>query len=140
MESLKTQVGGSHYKKFIIQPVEYVQRNKYNFCCGNIVKYVLRYKDKNGLEDLRKVTHYCDLEKELLSNSFASLVSRNLNRAFGNYISVNRFTATNVITNVEVRKILNLVQSYHLTGDIECLDGVKTWVGVLSLQEYGVVI
>lgn len=30
------------------------------FCIGNIIKYVKRYKDKNGLEDLEKARVYLD--------------------------------------------------------------------------------
>ena len=57
---LEKQVGGSHYKSKAIQPIEYIQANDLNFCEGNIVKYITRYKEKNGLEDLEKVGHYLD--------------------------------------------------------------------------------
>ena len=57
----KTQVGGEHYKKYAIQPTEYILKNNMNFIEGNIIKYVTRYKDKNGLEDLRKARHYLDI-------------------------------------------------------------------------------
>jgi len=33
-----------------------------NFFQGNVIKYVCRYKDKNGIEDLKKIIHYCELE------------------------------------------------------------------------------
>lgn len=55
------QVGGTHYVGLAIQPVEYAHRNNLNFCQGSIVKYVTRYKDKNGLEDLKKARHFIDL-------------------------------------------------------------------------------
>ena len=29
---------------------------------GNVIKYVCRYLHKNGIEDLEKIKHYCDLE------------------------------------------------------------------------------
>jgi hypothetical protein len=32
-----------------------------NFCEGNIIKYIVRYKNKNGLEDLKKARKYLDL-------------------------------------------------------------------------------
>ena len=57
----KTQVGGEHYKKYAIQPTEYIIKNKLNFCEGNVIKYVTRYKDKNGIEDLKKARHYLDI-------------------------------------------------------------------------------
>jgi len=61
MSALDTQVGGSHYKNMTIQPVEFIERNNLGFCVGNIIKYVCRYKDKNGIEDLKKARHYIDL-------------------------------------------------------------------------------
>ena len=56
------QVGGSHYKSFSIQPYEFISKNNLSFFQGNVVKYVCRYKDKNGIEDLKKIIHYCELE------------------------------------------------------------------------------
>ena len=55
------QVGGGHYKKFKIQPTEFIHKNQVGFIEGNIIKYVLRHKDKNGIEDLKKAKHYIDL-------------------------------------------------------------------------------
>lgn len=54
----EVQVGGAHYKVAGIQPLEYVMANKLTFCEGNVVKYISRYRSKNGLEDLAKVVHY----------------------------------------------------------------------------------
>jgi hypothetical protein len=54
------QHGGDHYKNKGIQPLEYIMANDLSFCQGNVVKYVTRYKDKNGLEDLRKAKHYVE--------------------------------------------------------------------------------
>ena len=64
--TLVTQVGGSHYKDLPIQPVEFIARNGLSFIEGSIVKYVTRYKNKNGIEDLRKVAHFIELHYELL--------------------------------------------------------------------------
>ena len=65
MSALNTQVGGSHYKNMTIQPVEFIEKNNLGFCVGNIIKYVCRYKDKNGIEDLKKARHYIDLLIEI---------------------------------------------------------------------------
>ena len=66
--ALNTQVGGSHYKDMVIQPVEFIERNNLGFCVGNVIKYVCRYKSKNGIEDLQKAKHYLeiliDIEKD----------------------------------------------------------------------------
>ena len=56
------QVGGKHYKNFPIQPYEFISKNNLSFFQGCVVKYVCRYLQKNGIEDLEKIKHYCDLE------------------------------------------------------------------------------
>ena len=56
------QIGGSHYKKFKIQPYEFISHNDLSFFQGNVIKYVCRYMNKNGIQDLEKVIHYCELE------------------------------------------------------------------------------
>lgn len=61
MSSKNTQVGGNHYKDMKIQPIEFTLQNNLGFCEGNIIKYVSRYKNKNGVEDLKKARHYIDL-------------------------------------------------------------------------------
>jgi hypothetical protein len=59
------QVGGDHYRKLPIQPMEYIQKNKLNFCEGSIVKYATRWRDKGGLQDLLKIKHCVDLLIEI---------------------------------------------------------------------------
>jgi hypothetical protein len=61
MKSFKKQVGGSHYKKYKIQPVEFIIKNNIGFVEGNIIKYVLRFKEKGGVSDLLKAKHYIEL-------------------------------------------------------------------------------
>ena len=58
---LDTQVGGGHYKNKAIQPIEYITANNLNFCEGSIVKYITRWADKGGVQDLLKIKHYVDL-------------------------------------------------------------------------------
>ena len=58
---LNNQVGGTHYKTMKIQPVEFILANDLDFCQGNIIKYTCRYKQKGGVEDLKKVIHYAQL-------------------------------------------------------------------------------
>ena len=61
----QTQVGGNHYKSKAIQPWDYIAANELGYFEGNIVKYVSRWKDKGGLDDLRKARHYLDKLIEL---------------------------------------------------------------------------
>ena len=44
-----------------IQPVEFIMKNGLGFCEGNIIKYITRWKMKNGREDLLKARHYIDI-------------------------------------------------------------------------------
>jgi hypothetical protein len=62
------QVGGNHYKSFHIQPYEFISKNNLSFFQGNVVKYVCRYLNKNGVEDLQKIIHYCQLEIKKLKD------------------------------------------------------------------------
>lgn len=65
MTALSDQVGGDHYRNRAIQPVEYIHANGLGFIEGSIVKYVTRWRDKGGVEDLEKVIHYARLLIEL---------------------------------------------------------------------------
>lgn len=51
------QVGGSHYQK-AIQPWDYIVANNLGYLEGNVVKYVSRWRDKGGVQDLHKAMHY----------------------------------------------------------------------------------
>ncbi len=64
----KRQIGGKHYKDFKIQPIEFITKNKLSFIQGCIIKYICRFEKKNGIEDLEKIKHYCDLQIEMLKN------------------------------------------------------------------------
>jgi len=55
------QVGGSHYKDMEIQPIDFITKNNLSYIQGNVIKYVCRYKDKNGVEDLEKAKHYLEM-------------------------------------------------------------------------------
>ena len=48
-----------HYKKKI-PPIDFIMANELDFCQGNIVKYVCRYMQKDGLKDLLKARTYLD--------------------------------------------------------------------------------
>ena len=61
MKSYKKQIGGNHYKKYKIQPVEFIIKNNIGFVEGNVIKYILRFKDKGGIADLEKAKHYIEL-------------------------------------------------------------------------------
>jgi len=68
--SLNTQVGGTHYKTMAIQPIEFIFFNHLPYIEGCIVKYICRWREKGGVEDLEKIKHYVDMliEMETLSS------------------------------------------------------------------------
>lgn len=60
-KALDYQVDGSHYKDMKIQVVEYCMANEIPYMEGNVIKYVSRWRSKNGITDLKKARHYLDL-------------------------------------------------------------------------------
>tara|TARA_R110000868_G_scaffold53290_1_gene167441 strand:+ start:920 stop:1129 length:210 start_codon:yes stop_codon:yes gene_type:complete len=65
MSANEIQVAGSHYKTKAIQPWDYIAANELGYFEGNIVKYVSRWRDKGGVQDLLKARHYLDKFIEL---------------------------------------------------------------------------
>lgn len=59
------QVGGQHYKKFAIEIWDFITLNKIPYLEGNAIKYIARWRDKGGVEDLLKAKHYIDKLIEL---------------------------------------------------------------------------
>ena len=60
-----TQVSGNHYAKLPIQPMIFSMKNGLSPLQHNVIKYVVRYKDKNGKVDLEKAIHCLKLLIEL---------------------------------------------------------------------------
>jgi hypothetical protein len=67
---MKKQIDGDHYTKRKIQPWDIIEEYKLDFFEGNALKYLLRYKDKDGLVDLEKCKHYIEylIERETTNN------------------------------------------------------------------------
>ena len=63
--ALGKQVAGNHYKDLPIQPVEFIHANAIGYFEGNVIKYVSRWRKKNGVADLEKAKHYIELLIEL---------------------------------------------------------------------------
>jgi hypothetical protein len=60
MSARDSQVGGDHYSKLAIQPLEYSMSNGLDPAQANIIKYVTRFRDKGGIVDLQKARHMID--------------------------------------------------------------------------------
>jgi hypothetical protein len=67
VSALDKQVSGNHYKDLPIQPVEYIYANALGYFEGNVIKYVSRWRKKNGIADLEKAKHYIELLIEMES-------------------------------------------------------------------------
>ena len=64
------QIGGSHYKEFLIQPWTFIRKNDLNPFQANVIKYACRYLTKGKtIEDLEKIKHYCDFEIDHLNDA-----------------------------------------------------------------------
>ena len=59
--TLTRQVGGNHYRDFVIQPAEFINKNRLQFAEGNAITYIVRASKKGGKEDLLKAKHYIDM-------------------------------------------------------------------------------
>ena len=57
----KKQYGGSHYQKYVIQPSEFVVKNKILFPEGNAIKYIVRNQDKGKKQDILKAIHFLEM-------------------------------------------------------------------------------
>lgn len=57
IDALSVQIGGDHYQKLKIQPMEYSMANRLDACQHTAIKYVIRFRDKGGKEDLLKAIH-----------------------------------------------------------------------------------
>ena len=65
---MREQIGGTHYSNLAIEPIDFITANNLGFCEGNIVKYITRWKAKNGIEDLKKARWYIDFLIESIDN------------------------------------------------------------------------
>ena len=72
----KKQIGGSHYKSFVIEPWTFIQENELNPFQANVIRYTCRYKNKGGIQDLEKIIHYCEMEIDFMRKKEQELVSQ----------------------------------------------------------------
>lgn len=53
-------IGPGHYKDKAIQPWDFIVSNNLSYLEGNVVKYISRWREKGGVDDLRKAKHYIE--------------------------------------------------------------------------------
>tara|TARA_R100001086_G_scaffold92009_1_gene45595 strand:- start:397 stop:615 length:219 start_codon:yes stop_codon:yes gene_type:complete len=62
MASLKKEIyTPHHYAKHKIEPITFILANNLSFAEGNVIKYIMRYKYKNGITDLEKAKCYVEM-------------------------------------------------------------------------------
>ena len=66
MKPYDKQIGGTHYKSFVIEPWTFIQENQLNPFQANVIRYTCRYKNKGGIQDLEKIIHYCEMEIDFM--------------------------------------------------------------------------
>ena len=117
MNPLDVQVGGQHYKKYKIQPVELYNKFCLGFGESNLIKYSMRHQDKNGLQDLEKVEHYCDLIIQF-------------NNPIGKFIPldyIDHFAHVNNLSSF-AEQVIEEVSLWLLNGSSDHLQSVKSLI------------
>ena len=106
------QIGGNHYLQFKFQPTDFIHKIDLNFCQGNVIKYVCRYKFKNGKEDLFKALHYAEMLKDYYLKGYPSrFILTDINKAV-----VMDFIYANELLHVQSRVIHSVVKNdYNFT-------------------------
>ena len=128
MSALDYQVGGGHYKDRAIQPVQYWMANLMGGCEASIVKYVTRWRDKGGVEDLRKARHFLAL---ILENEAYQRLHAEQRRAFPLVsrigIRPDQYSSENQLDMPE-RAIMAHLDPWVRFGDRSSLDGARKWL------------
>ena len=103
MKATDLQIGGSHYKDMAMQPIELITALRCSFIQGCIIKYISRYKAKNGAQDIKKCIHYAkrrcndkalflSINKFIIKNKLTILQRRIITQtAYNNYEQVIQF-------------------------------------------------
>ena len=60
-KAYKKQIGGSHYQNMVMQPSEFINKNKLPFAEGSAIKYICRHAAKGKEEDIHKAIHYLEM-------------------------------------------------------------------------------
>lgn len=124
------QVGGDHYKKQVIQVWDYIVANGIPYLEGNAIKYLSRWRDKGGIEDLKKAKQYVEklIEEELKSLENKAKTSVKVDENEWQYVTNNPIGDPGYTD-----KLLNEIKSYgRPLGKFEINEGGM----LLSLREW----
>ena len=120
MEKAKYQ-GEAHYKGYQYEPIKFITDMKFDFIQGNILKYLVRYRKKNGLQDLKKARSYAEFGHSYPSRvtSYGIVLEEdcNLERVCG-FVSQEQFDKTTqdflmivitLICNYQMKELAHLI-------------------------------
>lgn len=127
MSALDIQIGGSHYRNKGIQPIELIVALNLNFIEGNIVKYITRYKEKNGVQDIMKCIHYSQLAIEL------KCIRHNID-IHNNYALILQYIKTNDLCSVQTYVLNSCLQNDYEQVKLLCNEMVKNYNSEKSLN------
>ena len=127
MSALDIQIGCSHYRNKGIQPIELIVALNLNFIEGNIVKYITRYKEKNGVQDIMKCIHYSQLAIEL------KCIRYNID-VHNNYALILQYIKTNDLCSVQTYVLNSCLQNDYEQVKLLCNEMVKNYNSEKSLN------
>jgi hypothetical protein len=127
MSALDIQIGGSHYRNKGIQPIELIVALNLNFIEGNIVKYITRYKEKNGVQDLMKCIHYSQLAIEL------KCIRHNID-IHNNYELILQYVKANDLCSVQTYVLNSCLQNDYEQVKLLCNEMIKNYNSEKSLN------
>ena len=70
---MSDKINPPYYRKGI-ETTDYIVSHSMNYLEGNIIKYVTRYKDKGGIEDLKKAEWYLTRLIKIQENNNGSTI------------------------------------------------------------------
>lgn len=127
MSALDIQIGGSHYRNKGIQPIELIVALNLNFIEGNIVKYITRYKEKNGVQDIMKCVHYSQLAIEL------KCIRHNID-IHNNYELILQYVKANDLCSVQTYVLNSCLQNDYEQVKLLCNEMIKNYNSEKSLN------
>lgn len=111
MDILQKQVGGDHYRNMAMQPCELFAKTKCTPFQANIWKYISRYKNKNGKEDLEKCIHYAELAHRFSCQGFLN---------FNHIQEVRRFCKVNNLSEAQTAIIVDAALDNYIEVIAAC--------------------
>ena len=135
------QVGGSHYLKLRIHPDQFAMANGMDADAFSALKYLTRFRDKNGAEDLRKAKHFIQRRR-----AFLAVASHRYPGSCDWLISIDSYIRENQVKMPEahaMRLLADLCQNNAMTTEavlIETIEMMEIHYLANQLDQYAATI